>query len=111
MTKFSFVLLVLGIASFGCSRQSDSAAVAGKSTTQGADTAAHAASDVVPGSYEDWCLEHAVPESVCTRCDPTLAAAFKATNDWCAEHGLPESQCLRCNPELSIVRPPKPEGT
>jgi hypothetical protein len=49
-----------------------------------------------------------VPESSCTRCDPSLIAAFKATNDWCAEHGLPESQCLRCNPDLTIVRPPKP---
>jgi hypothetical protein len=45
---------------------------------------------------------------MCTRCNPTLAAAFKATNDWCGEHGLPESQCLACNPGLKIVRPPKP---
>ncbi|HET9235022.1 MAG TPA: hypothetical protein VFP10_12850 [Candidatus Eisenbacteria bacterium] len=70
----------------------------------------HAAATVVPGSYEDWCGEHQVPESQCTRCDPTLIAAFQATNDWCAEHGLPESQCLICNPDLKIVRPPKPEG-
>jgi hypothetical protein len=68
----------------------------------------HADAHVVPGSYEDWCGEHAVPESMCTRCNPTLAAAFKATNDWCGEHGLPESQCLACNPGLKIVRPPKP---
>ena len=67
----------------------------------------HAPSGVVPGSHEDWCGEHGVPESQCTRCDPSLIAAFKATNDWCAEHGLPESQCLKCNPDLKIVRPPK----
>src|SRR5678815_1828828 len=66
-------------------------------------TATHADASVVAGSYEDWCGEHAVPESMCTRCNPTLIAAFKATNDWCAEHELPESQCLACNPNLKIV--------
>ncbi len=68
----------------------------------------HAPANVVPGSHEDWCAEHAVPESQCTRCNPTLAAAFKATGDWCQEHGLPESHCLKCNPELKIERPPAP---
>jgi hypothetical protein len=63
----------------------------------------------VAGSYEDWCGEHQVPESQCTRCNPELIAAFKATNDWCEEHGLPESQCLACNPDLKIERPPKPD--
>lgn len=69
--------------------------------------AGHAPSGVVPGSHADWCGEHAVPESQCSRCDSTLVAAFKATDDWCPEHGLPESQCLVCNPELKIERPPK----
>jgi hypothetical protein len=71
----------------------------------------HGAAGAVPGSHEDWCGEHAVPESKCTRCDPSLVAAFKATNDWCAEHGLPESQCLKCNPDLEIERPPKTGGS
>jgi hypothetical protein len=70
----------------------------------------HAQASVVPGSYEDWCGEHGVAESQCTRCNPSLIPAFQATNDWCAEHGLPESQCLLCHPDLKIVRPPKPEG-
>jgi hypothetical protein len=70
----------------------------------------HAAADVVPGSYEDWCGEHGVPESLCTRCNPSLIAAFKATGDWCQEHGVPESQCLLCHPDLKIERPPKPKG-
>jgi hypothetical protein len=70
------------------------------------DKTAHAPPDVVPGSHEDWCDEHQVPESQCTRCNADLIAAFKATGDWCEEHGLPESQCLKCNPELKIVRPP-----
>jgi hypothetical protein len=66
----------------------------------------HAPAAARPGSHEDWCGEHQVPESMCTRCNPSLIPAFKATNDWCAEHGLPESQCLKCNPDLKIVRPP-----
>lgn len=68
---------------------------------------AHAPADAVPGSHEDWCGEHAVPESQCTRCDPSLVPAFQATGDWCAEHGLPESQCLACDPDRKIERPPK----
>ena len=60
-----------------------------------------------PGSHEDWCGAHGVPESQCTRCNGELAAAFKATGDWCAEHGLPESQCVKCDPKRKAVRPPK----
>lgn len=71
---------------------------------------AHAAATVLPGSYEDWCDEHGVRESACTRCDPSLIPAFKAVNDWDEEHGLPMSQCLKHNRNLTIVRPPKPEG-
>lgn len=48
----------------------------------------------------DWCVEHVVPESVCTRCNDTLIASFKAKGDWCNQHGLPESQCFTCKPEL-----------
>ncbi len=70
----------------------------------------HAAEGVKPGSYEDWCAEHAVPESQCTRCDKSLIPVFKATGDWCELHGLPKSQDLKCNPELKIVRPPKQEA-
>lgn len=84
----------------GCSKSSDSTA-----KPAGDDT--HAAATVKPGSHEDWCGEHGVAESQCTKCHPELSAAFKATNDWCAEHGLPESQCTKCNPNLKIVRPPK----
>ena len=68
---------------------------------------AHAAPGVKPGSHEDWCEEHQVAESQCTRCSPDLVPAFKATGDWCPEHGVPESQCKLCNPGLVITRPPK----
>jgi hypothetical protein len=79
-------------------------AFAGEASKPGA----HGAKGAKPGSHEDWCGEHGVPESLDTRCNPKLIPAFKATKDWCAEHGLPESQCLKCNPNLKIVRPPKP---
>ena len=71
---------------------------------------AHAPSGFVPGSYEDWCGSHQVPESACTRCDAALIPAFQATGDWCVEHGIPESQCLVCNSDLVIERPAPTEG-
>jgi hypothetical protein len=85
--------------SVGCSKE--------KSEAEAQHGASHAKAGAKPGSHEDWCGEHGVPESQCTRCHPDLIAAFKATNDWCEEHSLPESQCLKCNPELKIVRPAK----
>ena len=48
----------------------------------------------------DWCPEHGVPESICTRCNDTLAAGFKEKGDWCAKHDAPESQCFDCDPSL-----------
>ena len=56
---------------------------------------------LVPKSeVADWCGEHGVPESICTRCNAKLIAEFKAKKDWCAKHELPDSQCLGCHPEL-----------
>lgn len=48
----------------------------------------------------DWCKEHSVPESICTRCNSELIADFKKKGDWCKSHDLPESQCVKCHPEL-----------
>jgi len=48
-----------------------------------------------------WCSEHGVPETMCTRCDPSLIEKYKSSGDWCGGHNLPESQCLLCNPELN----------
>jgi len=78
-----------------------------KDPPESAKASAHAPANAKPGTYEDWCDEHQVPESLCTQCNPTLVAAFKATGDWCDEHGLPESQCRVCNPDLKIERPAK----
>jgi len=76
-------------------------------SAQSAEDHHHGAKGAGPGSYEDWCGEHGVPESLCTRCDKSLIPAFKATGDWDEKHGLPKSQCKKCNPKLNIVRPPK----
>ena len=94
------LVLVLALAAAGCKRDASSTATSG----------GHAPEGYAVGSHEDWCGEHAVPESKCTRCNASLIPAFKATNDWCVEHALPESQCLKCNPDLKIERPPKTSG-
>jgi cobalt-zinc-cadmium efflux system membrane fusion protein len=48
---------------------------------------------------EGVCKEHGVLEALCTKCNPKLAAVFKAKGDWCEEHGFPESVCPKCHPE------------
>jgi cobalt-zinc-cadmium efflux system membrane fusion protein len=63
----------------------------------------------------DWCVEHRVPESVCTQCNPALIGTFMASGDWCADHGVPESHCRLCNPNLTfppevIPHPRSPES-
>ena len=110
ITPLRCILVVLAL--FGCDNKSDPPAAANAASSAAttlapaADTE-HAPKGAKPGSHEDWCGEHQVPESQCTRCNPALIAAFKATGDWCAEHNLPESQCFACNPDLKIERPPK----
>lgn len=55
---------------------------------------------IQPTQMVDWCKEHTVPESVCTRCNSALIAEFQKKGDWCKTHELPESQCTTCHPEL-----------
>ena len=109
------LILATGLALVGCSKENQTTArtdtTAMSGTGASADTAVAAGSGhaegIVPGSYEDWCDEHQVQETMCTRCDPSLIPAFKASGDWDEKHGLPKSQCLKCDPTLRIVRPPK----
>jgi hypothetical protein len=109
MRNALIVLILSAIAplTVGCERGSPPQGGAGAAPPATAATTKHAAEHATPGSHEDWCEEHQVPESMCTRCNPSLVAAFKATSDWCEEHGLPESQCRICNPNLTIERPPR----
>jgi len=112
--SMGFVAFVLCMSLIGCGSGEPSREQAAATKDSAEPTresgGEHAAADVVPGSYEDWCDEHAVAETACSRCDPSLVPAFKATGDWDAEHGLPRSQCLTCDPNLKIVRPAKPEA-
>ena len=47
---------------------SASAAATSTGATQHGDTSK-------PGSHEDWCVEHDVPESKCTKCNPKAKQA------------------------------------
>ncbi len=111
------IITLAAIASFalgGCEEKIDTQQATPPTSTAPASISnqapAHAPAGARPGSHADWCGEHQVPESLCTRCNASLIPAFKATDDWCQEHGLPESQCLLCNPELRIERPPRTAG-
>ena len=101
-------MIVVFLTAPGCGNKSSQTRTPQAAAPAGGDHAVVA--EVVPGSHEDWCDEHQVPETQCTRCDPSLIPAFQAANDWDAEHGLPMSQCTIHDPNLKIVRPPKPEG-
>lgn len=111
LTHITMLTLFASLALAACEQKSAPPTSPAKATAaavnDSAATVEHGHAGAAPGSHEDWCGEHQVPESLCTRCNASLIPAFKATGDWCAEHGLPESQCLLCNPDLKIERPPK----
>lgn len=111
-TALAICLLALIFGATGCEKKSASKQTPRETTTKPAPAQPqqHAPAGARPGSHEDWCGGHQVPESLCTRCNASLIAAFKATGDWCNKHQLPESQCLVCNPGLKIVRPPPAGG-
>jgi cobalt-zinc-cadmium efflux system membrane fusion protein len=51
----------------------------------------------------DWCPEHRVPESECTRCHPERADQWKSRPGmWCEEHGVPEPHCYQCHPDIKF---------
>ena len=111
---FAVVVLTVVMAAAGCGSKGTESQTTQSEAAQPATPPAgegHAnVAAIVPGSYEDWCAEHQVPETQCTRCDASLIPAFQAAGDWDPEHGLPMSQCTIHDPNLKIVRPPKPEG-
>lgn len=107
--KFLVPLFLALVACGGAPEQPASPAAPEPTPTATAPAAElqHAPAGYVPGSHDDWCPGHDVPESQCTRCNPDLIPAFQALGDWCSEHGLPSSQCKTCNPDLVIERPPR----
>jgi hypothetical protein len=67
---------------------------------EGHPHAAPAAAAPPAAAKQERCA-HGVQRSLCARCNPKLAAVYKAKGDWCAEHERPESQCVLCHPELA----------
>lgn len=96
-------LVVFCLLGTGCPEQGSQQAAPPPATTAptpATDAAPKTAPIVPQRQAADWCAEHVVPESICTRCNATLIDGFKAKNDWCNEHNLPESQCFTCHPDL-----------
>jgi multidrug efflux pump subunit AcrA (membrane-fusion protein) len=50
---------------------------------------------------DDWCEEHAVPESQCVECNPALLPRGK-DHGWCKEHGV--HNCPLHNPEVAQLK-------
>jgi hypothetical protein len=90
-------LLVLTIVLGACSKESSAPQA---DTGKTPPTVENKAPLITKPQIADWCKEHGVPESICTRCNDSLIAEFKQKGDWCNEHALPESQCIACHPEL-----------
>ncbi len=91
------MLAVTGFALSGCGNESAETVQAEKSSDPNVQ-ANVANADPSHGGW--WCVEHGVPEEVCTRCSTHLAADFQKKGDWCKQHNRPESQCFICHPEL-----------
>lgn len=47
-----------------------------------------------------WCMEHGVPEHICSLClpEPEVTKKFKDAGDWCKIHDRARSQCFKCDP-------------
>ncbi|MBK8481689.1 MAG: efflux RND transporter periplasmic adaptor subunit [Proteobacteria bacterium] len=90
--------LALGLAA--CERRLDPAPPAEQPRAPAVTASAAEPSHSTTGA--DWCVGHALPESKCTKCNPSLIARFRAAGDFCEEHGFPESVCPVCHPQ----RPP-----
>ena len=99
------VIGILGIAVFvlmnGCDRKGESPTAKPEATTPPIQQPQPPKPPLIKkADIIDWCPEHGVPESICTRCNSKLIDGFKKKYDWCSKHELPESQCLVCHPDL-----------
>lgn len=56
---------------------------------------------------DDWCEEHAVPESICVECDPTLMPKGPDYG-WCADHGV--HNCTLVHPDAAQIKQPPSES-
>jgi len=88
---FIILFLALSVTTSSCDSNSGERVDAAK-------PAATLATRPAEANPRDWCAEHALPESMCTKCHPQLVDDYKAAGDWCDEHGFPESVCPQCHP-------------
>jgi membrane fusion protein, heavy metal efflux system len=49
---------------------------------------------------DDWCVEHAVPESICVECGGVKPSPL----EWCKRHGV--NECALCNPNKAQTAAP-----
>ncbi|WP_206036134.1 MULTISPECIES: efflux RND transporter periplasmic adaptor subunit [Planctomycetia] len=56
---------------------------------------------------DDWCEEHAVPESICVECDPTLMPKGPDYG-WCSDHGV--HNCVLDHPDVAQLKQPPSRG-
>ena len=114
LARVCVLLVFTGGLAAGCKNSGEHEHAAQATTTHTEVPAGNAASTAARvADLSDWCGEHGLPESMCTKCHPELIAKFKAAGDWCDEHGFPESVCPQCNPmtppagapEVSAIAP------
>ncbi len=99
--------LALLVPAGGCGKSGDEPASATGVSAEGEDHSGHdhGEGDHDHGDGESggdhsgwWCVEHGVPEKVCSICSSKAADKFKEEGDWCEEHGRAKSQCFKCDP-------------
>ena len=99
-TALTLAMLLITVGCRGEEPTNSETATAGRLNTDLPSLLGPESSAVNPTLDKGWCAGHGVPESVCTRCNPSLIPRFKEAGDWCNEHDLPESQCTACHPEV-----------
>jgi hypothetical protein len=124
---FSFLLFALSgtFSTLGCGQPSSTPTSVPSATSAEHDHATHTASSEKGETVHDhsgwWCVEHGIPEAVCSMCNSKVAAEFQKKGDWCQQHDRADSQCFVCHPELEAKfaaqyeakygeQPPKPAG-
>jgi hypothetical protein len=89
------VLLGSGLVFFGCNKATEHSADDG----HGHEGHGHEVAAPLAAGHEvdGWCVEHEVPEDICSLCNGKVAAEYKQNGDWCKEHNRAESQCFICD--------------
>jgi cobalt-zinc-cadmium efflux system membrane fusion protein len=114
VSLFLSTLLVIITVTFGCGKHE----AVSKPATDSAGTPS-GGNVLTKEESAWWCIEHGIPEAICSMCDSKVAADLQKKGDWCKEHDRAESQCFICNPELETKfaaqfeakfgrKPPKP---